>query len=103
MVKRIKRKTTEKRVTGAQNMETNALVDVWAKIESVRTGNEDCISFLYGDDVAYLCNQQAVPVYTVGERPGKWWDFRKVQLEIEAELLSRYGSHEKLATCYKEN
>ncbi len=90
MVKRIKKSTTtEKRVTGAQNMETTELITIWSKIESVRNGAEDDIAFLY-DGRAYLCNHRnPANAHLVDNRVAKWSDFRKAQLEIEAELNRR--------------
>lgn len=90
MVKKLERKTTTKeRVTGAQNLETTELIKIWSKIESVRNKQEDSIAFLY-DGQAYLCNHtRSENAHMVGDRIAKWWDFRKVQLEIEAELNSR--------------
>lgn len=68
MVKRIQKSTTEeKRVTGA----------------------EDSIAFMY-DGKAYLCNhKRPADAHLVGERVAKWKDFRRAQLEIEAELNAR--------------
>lgn len=90
MVKRIEKLTTkEKRVTAAQNMETTELIGIWSKIESVRNKEEDSIAFLY-DGKAYLCNHRRLAnAHLVGDRVAKWSDFRKAQLEIEAELNSR--------------
>lgn len=91
MVKRIKKSTTEEKIrtTGAQNMETVELTRIWNKIESVRTGAEDSIAFMY-DGQAYLCNhRRPANAHMVGERIAKWKDFRKAQLEIEAELNAR--------------
>lgn len=90
MVKRIKKSTTtEKRVTGAEQMETSELISIWGKIESVRNKQEDAISFLY-DGKAYLCNhRRPANAYLVGDRVATWKDFRKAQLEIEAELNAR--------------
>lgn len=91
MVKRIEKLTTtkEKRVTGAQNMETVDLIKIWSKIESVRLKEEDSIAFMY-DGKAYLCNhRRPANAHLVGDRVAKWNDFRKAQLEIEAELNER--------------
>lgn len=91
MVKRMQSKTTEEKrtATGAQSLETAELITIWGKIESVRNGQEDTICFLY-DGQAYLCNHtRPENAHMVGERIAKWWDFRKVQLEIEAELNDR--------------
>lgn len=90
MVKRIKKSTTtEKRVTGAQNMETVDLIKIWSKIESVRLKEEDSIAFMY-DGKAYLCNlHRPESTHLVGDRVAKWKDFRKAQLEIEVELNNR--------------
>ena len=90
MVKRIEKLTTkEKRTTGAQNLETSELIKIWSKIESVRNKEEDAIAFLY-DGKAYLCNhRRAANAHLVDNRVAKWKDFRRAQLEIEAELNSR--------------
>lgn len=91
MVKKIKKLTTtkEKRVTGAQNMETTELITIWGKIESVRNKQEDAIAFMY-DGKAYLCNhRRPANAHLVDNRVAKWNDFRRAQLEIEAELNSR--------------
>lgn len=90
MVKKIEKLTTkEKRTTGAQNLETSELIKIWGKIESVRTGAEDSIAFLYNGQ-AYLCNhRRPANAHMVGDRVAKWKDFRKAQLEIEAELNAR--------------
>lgn len=91
MVKRIKKRTTteEKRITGAQSLETAELIKIWGKIESVRTGAEDSIAFLYNGQ-AYLCNhRRPADAHLIGDQVAKWKDFRRAQLEIEAELAER--------------
>lgn len=90
MVKRIQKlTTTENRVTGAQSLETTELISIWGKIESVRNKEEDSIAFMY-DGKAYLCNRQRpANAHLVDNRVAKWKDFRKAQLEIEAELNAR--------------
>ena len=93
MVKRIEKLTTkEKRTTGAQSLETSELIKIWSKIESVRNKEEDAIAFMY-DGKAYLCNRQRPEnTHLVDNRVAKWKDFRRAQLEIEAELNSRGGN-----------